>query len=586
MLGGLHIGQRRDRGARRNLPGAMLRTLAAAGFAAALLVGAGVPDASAGSVPMKLDPAFGVAGRVLLDIGGPATPPACAQLYTSVAYVPGVGALGECAHEDEFFSVVLQPDGKIVASSKGYSSTSGTYDFVIARYNSDGSPDTTFNGSGHVIVDFMGGFDEALAVAIQPDGKIVAGGLGSNAQHTVEDFALVRLNSDGTLDSTFGYGGKVTTDFADQAEEVSGLGIQADGKIVAGGWAKDAAGNLDFALARYNSNGSLDTTYGSNGRVLTDFAGSDDAIYRMRMLPDGRVLAVGATRASPTASGDFAIARYNTDGSLDASLSAGGTPGRITTDFMGGADYALALLPLADGRFYVGGVAFNSATGTNDFGLARYNADGSLDQSFGVYGKKGVVTTDFFGNWDQLMGLGLQPDGKVVAAGHVKHPVRGFEFGAARYLPNGDIDTSFGYGGRFTLDWFGGADGAHDMLLQDDGKLLLAGDAYNPFHQSDDNALARVLIADPSWIWGVASQLPLSAVGSETNRTGIAVLIYYAQYAISNNNNPAALSLLGQLRGHLNGCGTTPDSDDWVIDCAAQTRLRGLVDQVIYKLGG
>ena len=238
-----------------------------------------------------------------------------------------------------------------------------------------GALDPTFGTSGEVTTDF-GGSDSAQAVAIQSDGKIVAA--GGTFSFPSGDFAVARYNVDGSLDPTFGSGGKVTTDFGG-FDAASAVVIQPDGRIVAAG----RSGGGDFALARYNADGSLDPTFGSGGKVTTDFGGGFDAAFGVALQTDGKIIAVGQGASSF----DFALARYNADGSLDPTFGSGG---KVTTDFTGGFEDAIAVAIQLDGRIVVTGQTFSG--GFQKFALARYNADGSLDTSFG---SGGIVTTNF-----------------------------------------------------------------------------------------------------------------------------------------------------------------------------------------------
>ncbi|MFH1140349.1 MAG: delta-60 repeat domain-containing protein, partial [Chloroflexota bacterium] len=252
---------------------------------------------------------------------------------------------------------------------------------ALARCNADGSLDTSFGIGGKMTTDFGDSGDFVGLVAIQSDGKIVAAGQSDY------DFALARFNADGSLDTTFGTSGKVTTDFGgDDAGE--SMAIQSDGAIVMVGWS-NAGGNADFALARYNANGSLDTSFGTGGKVTTDFGGNSHGLS-VAIQGDGRIVVSGnAVVGSPS---DFALARYNANGSLDTTFGAGG---KVTTDFggAGGADSGNSVAIQSDGRIVVAG--FSNAGGFNDFALARYNANGILDTTFGTGGK---VTTDFEGD--------------------------------------------------------------------------------------------------------------------------------------------------------------------------------------------
>jgi uncharacterized delta-60 repeat protein len=257
----------------------------------------------------------------------------------------------------------------------------------------------------------LGGFDLALGVAHQPDGKIVAAGQGGSDF----DFAVARYNPDGSLDPSFGSGGSVTTDFGG-SEAATAVAIQADGKIVTTG-STFSAGVQKFALARYSATGSLDPSFGSGGTVTTDFGLGSGFGGALAVQSDGKIVAAGR------AGSDFVLARYNGDGSPDAGFGSGGN---VTTDFGGVVfDAAFAVALQANGKIIVAGSAFSFPAA--DFALARYNPDGSLDPSFGSGGK---VTTDF-GGFDVAFGVALQPDGKIVAAGQGGS---GSDFALARYL--------------------------------------------------------------------------------------------------------------------------------------------------------
>jgi uncharacterized delta-60 repeat protein len=169
----------------------------------------------------------------------------------------------------------------------------------------------------------------------QPDGKIVVAGSVLNTNPEAADFAIVRYNSNGSLDTTFGIRGRVTTDFSGRGDGALALAIQFDGRIVAAGWARNVYDN-DFALARYNRNGSLDTTFGTAGKITTDVSGSGDAIYAIAIQADGKVVAAGEMRANPgpDSSPTGVIVRYNSDGSVDTGF---GIDGIVTTDLPNGS---------------------------------------------------------------------------------------------------------------------------------------------------------------------------------------------------------------------------------------------------------
>jgi uncharacterized delta-60 repeat protein len=355
-------------------------------LSAAVLVG--VAGAAAGD----LDPSFGSGGKVFTDFG----------------------------LADGAYGVVVQPDGKIVAV--GYANTGG-YAFLLARYNPDGSLDPTFGAGGKVRTEGTG---LAHAVVLQPDGKIVVAG-ASGA------FVVARYHPDGSLDSSFGAGGVVQTDVDPEgSDRATAVALQEDGKIVVGGYTRpiDEERGDDFALVRYKPNGRLDRTFGSGGKVVTDVRLRGwDLARGVAVQKDGRILLFGDT----VGFGSFwALVRYRSDGSLDPSFGSGG---KVLTD-VGGQSYdwgfAIALQP--DERIVAGG--FNG----DDIAVVRYLLDGSLDPSFGAGGK---VWTDLGGSWDRADGthlgggddahaVALQPDGKIVAAG--SSDAKGdLDFALARY---------------------------------------------------------------------------------------------------------------------------------------------------------
>jgi uncharacterized delta-60 repeat protein len=270
---------------------------------------------------------------------------------------------------------VRQPDGKIVIG--GYTSSAtplASPAFALARLRTDGTLDPQF-GSGGLAQTDLGGDDWIFALALQPDGKILAAGVtGSPASH---DFALVRYNANGSLDTAFGTGGKVRTDFSGREDRPAAVAVQKDGKIlVAGLSSPTSAPNSppQMALARYTSAGKLDTTFGTGGKVATDFGGRTDGIHGIAVLTNGKIVAGGEANATSFGSGDgvFGLARYTANGQLDTTF---GTGGKVTTQLGDRGSRATSLAVQADGRIVLGGHVFstNPAQGTA-FGLARYLA--------------------------------------------------------------------------------------------------------------------------------------------------------------------------------------------------------------------
>lgn len=297
---------------------------------------------------------------------------------------PGFGENG-VVHTDFFgpleaaFGVVQQSDGKLVAA--GFSAacisacgtTSEVFDsnFALARYNLDGSLDTTFNNTGRSMVFFEGGLLEgATGVVLQPDGRMVAAGESNGTPDGTGDFAFIRLNPDGSLDTSFGsLGGGALIPFSEGATDAANaaLVIQPDNKLVAGGFS-NSAGDPDFALVRLNPDGRLDTSFGLlGGRALISFGtGRVESVLALTIQPGGRLVAGGFSQTGGDS--DFALARFNPDGSLDASF---GPLGRRLTPFSAGSiDSAAALAIAPDGKLVAAGGS--NAGGDFDFALARY----------------------------------------------------------------------------------------------------------------------------------------------------------------------------------------------------------------------
>jgi len=341
-------------------------------------------------------------------------------------------------------SLVQQTDGKLVLAGSAYTGVND--DFAIARFNADGTLDTSFGSAGKVTTGFAGGRgDIGNSLIQQSDGKLLVAGYEYSSYTdyssdlfltytTYHGFSLARYNSDGSLDTSFGTNGTLNTTFAGNGGAGYNLIQQSDDKLIVAG-----SSNKDFALARYNLDGTLDSGFGTNGLVTTDFAGNYDIGSSLIQQTDGKLLLAGSSN------GDFALVRYNLDGSLDTSF---GGDGKVTTDFAGSYDQGYNLIQQTDGKLLLAGVSGTGNTNSNyNFALARYNDDGSLDLSFG--GGDGKVTTDFSNNEDIGYNLIQQADGKLLLSGTAlalndTGNGLGREFALARYNVDGTLDTSFG----------------------------------------------------------------------------------------------------------------------------------------------
>lgn len=378
----------------------------------------------------------------------------------------------------------LQPDGKIIAA--GFSSPPAQ--FALARLLPDGNVDPSFGTSGRVTTGFSAPneFAYARAVALQADSKIVAGGIANN-NSGVPEFALVRYLPNGALDSSFGSSGKVRTSISAFDDQLNALAIQPDGRIIAVGTA-----SVDFAVVRYNADGTLDNSFGSAGKVLTDFFGNDDGAEAVALQSDGKILVAGWVTTLNMAGGiqtRFGIARYTPDGIIDTGFgSAGRVVTLFTNEFLDHEAFSVLVQP--DNRVIVAGWTTGPQGGA-DFALARYASDGTLDPSFGDAGK---VTTDFEnrGN-ERIRSMVLQPDGKIVAAGFSDLRASHERFAIARYNPDGTLDSSFGSGGKVTTVIFSGGfhSQIHAVTLQPDGKIV--GIGYALFTNGNHMTIARYI---------------------------------------------------------------------------------------------
>ena len=314
-----------------------------------------VVSTPANAAPGDLDPTFGVGGLVTTDFGASAS-------------------------SGTIRAMVQQPDGRVIAAGPANGSTN---DLALVRYNPDGTLDPSFGSGGKVLTETGGSFfSQARAVSLQSDGKVVVAGytfVGSNP-----NFFLARYSSDGSIDTAFGTGGFVKS-FAGTAEAVV---VQPDGKILVAG--TTAPEPTDFALSRYNPDGSDDTSFGVGGKVTTDFFGIDDFGAAIALQPGGKIVVAGS--AGHPGRSDFAMARYNPDGTLDATFGLGG---KVTTGFGTSGSEAHAMTLQSDGRIVLAGDAgISNAPDTFDFALARYMPDGGVDASFG---NGGMVTNAFSG---------------------------------------------------------------------------------------------------------------------------------------------------------------------------------------------
>ncbi|MCX6980578.1 MAG: choice-of-anchor D domain-containing protein [Verrucomicrobia bacterium] len=416
------------------------------------------------AAPGDLDTTFGISGKVTTPVG---------------------------SSNDNGKSVALQSDGKIVVG--GYSVIAGIGNFALVRYNASGTLDATFGTGGKVITPVGSGNANGNSVILQSDGKIVVAGFAQIG--TKYNFALVRYDVGGTLDTTFGNGGMVTTSIASSPEYGNDVALQSDGKIVVAGTIGNSS-NSKFRLVRYNANGSLDTSFGSGGGVTKAIDLSVHDCRSIALQSDGKIVVTGDLNAFSFGGPRphyIALVRYEMNGTQDTSFGSGGV---VKTTFDTDA-YAYSVAVQSDGRIVVAGT-------NGDFMAVRYNANGTPDNTFGSGGK---VTTPIGSSGSAAYSVGLQSDGKIVVAGSSSNGSNNV-FALVRYNANGTLDTSFGSGGKVTTAVGSGGDNARSMALMGDGRIMLAGYSYNG--SNDDFAVARYLGDPPAPAPSIAVEQPVN----------------------------------------------------------------------------
>jgi uncharacterized delta-60 repeat protein len=412
---------------------------------------------------------------------------------------------------DDAYSVALQLNGKIIVA--GHSHLGSQIDFAVVRYNSDGSLDTSFDGDGKVTTN-LGEYAVARSVALHND-KIIAAGSSSNGFAVVryeqdgrldttfsgdgkittsigddslsdaslqsdgkiiiagtsyvngsDDFAVVQYSQSGSLDTTFGTGGIVTTNIAirKSTDHARSIAIQQDGKIIIVG-ESDQNRSIDFAVLRYNTNGTLDNTFGTNGKIITDIGNDeeDDIAESVAVQSDGKIVVVGRSI------GEFVVVRYNTDGSLDTTFGTGG----IVTTSLGTNDSAKSVV-IHDGKIIVAGDSYQ--VDSRNFAVVRYLDDGRLDTTFDVDGK---VTTDIGSNTNEsAYSATVQSDGRIIVVGETNQEGEVWDFAVVRYNNNGSLDTSFDDDGKVVTATSASNDAALSVVMQSDDKIIVAGESH------------------------------------------------------------------------------------------------------------
>jgi uncharacterized delta-60 repeat protein len=361
------------------------------------------------------------------------------------------------------YEVMVQTDEKIILAGGTYVSSP---DFYVSRLNSDGSLDLTFGTAGEIIVDIASNSTEYIrASSIQADGKIIVAGDFSNGFGN--DIALMRFNTDGSIDNTFGISGITITDFLYQ-EYVSSIALQADGKIVIGGTLNSSEAN--HLVARYNTDGTLDGTFGTGGYVYYHLGSpfSYEKLNSIAIQADGKIV-IGGT-AYGVVDSDYCLARLLTNGNLDPTFGVGG---KALFDIGGSTDVIKSIAIQTDGKIVACGTTYLG--GYDEIGLVRYNSDGTLDNTFG---SSGITISSAGTATDYANKILLQPDGKIILTGEASLTGDQDVF-IARYDTFGLLDNTFGTSGVFITTISSDYDFTTASTLDTDGKVVIAGSFGN-----------------------------------------------------------------------------------------------------------
>lgn len=414
------------------------------------------------------------------------------------------------ALDDHGEAVAVKANGTVVVAGTSNQGSATSTQFALARYKPDGSPAKCcptpptygFNNGAQP--------DSAHAVAIQADGKIVVAGESDYVvgPRRITRFAIARHHPGGALDESFSVDGKLTTWFPNSSESrARGIAIQGNGKIVVAGYSREPGGER-FAIARYNANGSLDTSFSADGRQLIGFkdaASFSDRAEAVTIQNDGKIVVAGASSQEKSTNNcsvnHFALARLDPDGKLDRTFSTDGK--RLTTfpkfchAHSVAFDVARAVGTQVNGKIVA--VGWSSTTDcfcTGKFAIARYKPNGSLDTSFSNDGRR---TTIFPFEGQALGAIGesvaIQGDGKIVAGGwtfrdhHSEDPA----FAVARYHPSGALDKSFSFDGRQTTAFGDGWNQGRAIAIGPQGGIVVAGASYQGTGEGRQFAVARYL---------------------------------------------------------------------------------------------
>lgn len=364
-------------------------------------------------------------------------------------------------------AMVIQPDGKIIVA--GGTGLASSVKIGVSRYNADGSLDTSFAVNGKR--DFSSGWIKSFVkdIKLQQDGKIVMGGYRWN--NSTGDFIMVRLNPDGSFDTTFGTNGIAIID-GGQTEVAESFDIDSNGDYIISGYIED-----DFAMAKVKSNGTLDIDFGNGGWVITPF--SDFASYSHDTIVssiDGRIILGGMILDGYQNKYEYALAVYLSNGNLDTTF---GDQGILHFHVGTDNDFGMRILQLNNGQILIGGHSWYATSPLRyEVAVARLNANGSLDTT---YGTNGIFKARLVANGTSyLSGMTLQDDGKLVLTA-TANEAGDYNFGLARATANGQLDTTFGQGGKIFTHIPNSTYGeSYNVGIEPDGKIVVSGDTELP----------------------------------------------------------------------------------------------------------
>ena len=409
----------------------------------------------------SLDPTFGNAGKF------------------TTTYIPG--------NSEEVTCMLTQPDGKILigGSTGGPNIYFDSRKYLIARINPDGTRDNTFGVNGF-IADSFTSYSSISSIKLQSDGKIVAAISAYTTVYDTNKINLIRLNTDGTYDNSFGVNGKSHISLGLHVNGFYGgtcndIAIQPDGKILAAGVIDSLIpslfilfSNQDFMLARINSNGTLDSSFGQNGKIRTNFENHPDQASRVLIQPDGKIILAGSYMSDDSLHDFiFGVVRYHPDGSLDNSFGLNGI-----TKFSPVVEKVKVVNDAKlqeDGKIVLAGYVFTNPN-PNQSIVLRFNPNGVPDASFGTAGYQifNVGIAD-----QEATSVLINPNGLITLGGYLIGSNNSTDAMSIRLWGNGTLNGSWGTGGILNHNFNPGADLIRSMSFQPDGKLLVGGISSN-----------------------------------------------------------------------------------------------------------